>query len=350
MRLFALLTACGVLVSAALTAQPVPKVNDALIVGDTLPRKLSDFGFFTDSAAKQPASMVQPYKLNSPLFTDYARKFRYAYIPAGGRVETGDNGRLLFPVGSALIKSFGYDDPDGDGVRLLETRVLLHRADGWIALPYVWDADAKDATLKVAGRRMPVSFTDPSGAKRDISYAVPNKNQCKGCHELGGKLVPIGPKLRNMDDGVQIGIWQDRGWLDKDMAVFAMMPGYSDKKFSLNDRARAYLDINCAHCHTHNGPASNSGLFLGFEETGKVALGIGKRPVAAGRGSGGREFAIAPGDADASIFTYRMDSTDPGIAMPELGRSIIHDEGVALIREWISAMDANGTIDTESDD
>ena len=349
-RLFVLLAALAVFVSAALATPPIAVVNDAAIMSDTKPSKLSEYGFFADSGAQKPLPAVQPYELNSPLFSDYALKQRFAYIPVGQKAEIGDNGRLIFPVGSALIKHFGYENGDDGQFKLIETRVLLRRSDGWVALPYIWDEDGGDATLKVAGRRVPVTFTDPSGNVQNISYAVPNMNQCKGCHALSGEIEPIGPKLRNMDDGTQNGEWMDRGWLDKDMAVFEMMPDYSDKKFGLNDRARAYLDINCAHCHNRVGPASNSGLFLGFEETDKTALGIGKRPVAAGRGSGGREFSIAPGNPDASIMIYRMRSTDPGIAMPELGRALPHTEGLALIREWIKAMDADGTIAAESVD
>ena len=42
--------------------------------------------------------------------------------------------------------------------------------------------------------------------------------------------------------------------------------------------------------------------------------------------------------ADASILVYRMESTDPGIAMPELGRATVHAEGVQLVRDWIDRM------------
>ena len=60
-------------------------------------------------------------------------------------------------------------------------------------------------------------------------------------------------------------------------------------------RARAYLDVNCAHCHNREGAASNSGLYLGLEESDPTAIGLFKRPVAAGRGRGGFEFVIEPG-------------------------------------------------------
>ena len=34
-----------------------------------------------------------------------------------------------------------------------------------------------------------------------------------------------------------------------------------------------------------------------------------------------------------------MISTDPGVMMPEQGRSLVHWEAVNLIREWINSMD-----------
>ena len=102
--------------------------------------------------------------------------------------------------------------------------------------------------------------------------------------------------------------------------------------------ARAYLDGNCAHCHNPHGPASTSGMFLDIWQTEPERLGIGKPPVAAGRGSGNRRYGIVPGKPNESILVYRMESDDPGIRMPELGRQLMHREGVELIRAWIKAM------------
>ena len=103
-------------------------------------------------------------------------------------------------------------------------------------------------------------------------------------------------------------------------------------------RARAYLDVNCAHCHQPGGSASNSGLDLRWEQDDPHAIGIRKPPVAAGRGAGGHKVSIAPGDPDASILLFRMESTEPGVAMPELSRSTVDDDGVAVIRQWIAEM------------
>jgi hypothetical protein len=104
---------------------------------------------------------------------------------------------------------------------------------------------------------------------------------------------------------------------------------------SLNDRARAYLSANCAHCHSRAGSANTSGLYLDIYETDPTHLGVYKNPVAAGRGAGNMEFDIVPGDPGRSILIFRMKTNDPAIAMPEIGREQVHKEGVALIEEWI---------------
>ncbi|WP_229364501.1 c-type cytochrome domain-containing protein [Fibrella aestuarina] len=104
------------------------------------------------------------------------------------------------------------------------------------------------------------------------------------------------------------------------------------------ERARIYLDINCAHCHRPDGPANTSGLNLTIHEQNPTAWGLRKTPVAAGRGSGGHQYDIVAGKPNESILLYRMASTDPGVMMPEVARKVTHQEGVALIREWIEKM------------
>ena len=50
------------------------------------------------------------------------------------------------------------------------------------------------------------------------------------------------------------------------------------------------------------------------------------------------KYTILPGSPEESLLVYSMNSTDPGIMMPELGRKVIHKEGVALIEQWIKDM------------
>lgn len=340
--LAALVAAAALFTSAALARSPGTAVNDAAIMAEDYPPALSAFGFFTDLKSRTPAARVIGYRLNTPLFSDYAEKQRYIYVPAGQQARYDARDVLGFPVGTALIKTFGYGA--GAAFRPIETRVLMHRASGWVALPYLWNADLSDAVLKRAGTRVPVTFTDPAGETRAISYQVPNQNQCKECHALSGAITPIGPTARNLNDGRQLQMLVAAGVLGRAPADAPRLARWDDPAAPLGDRARAYLEANCAHCHRREGAASNSGLFLLTSEADPVARGILKRPVAAGRGSGTRDFAIEPGHADGSILVYRMESTDPGIAMPEIGRATVHREAVVMLRDWIGAMPAeNGS-------
>ena len=313
------------------------QIADSAILSAENPVLLSSFGFFEGSAAK-PSTALLPYALRTPLFSDYAEKQRFLYLPPGKSYTVDQMGRLQFPVGSALIKSFGYHDAAGN-LNIIETRLLLHRAEGWVALPYVWNADGKDATLKIGGARKAVEFAKPDGTKMAISYAVPNKNQCKQCHSTKDAVMPVGPVWQNLafETAKARAYFAKRGELPSSLPA-AEAKWDDAKSGTVEERALAYLRVNCGHCHKPTGSASNSGLFYDDHERNPAALGIGKRPVAAGKGSGNFDFVIEPGHPERSILTYRMKSVDPGIAMPELGRASAHDEGVALLGAWIKSM------------
>ena len=325
--------AVGATLPAAPIAAPAGSVNDAVVLGAGFPATLSAYGFFADAPAQRPSARVTPYRLNTPLWSDGAEKLRYLYIPADAAAKAAGEGLLDLPVGAALIKTFAFPGSAGTR-RLIETRVLLHRADGWIALPYVWDADQREARLALGGRRIPV--TTPAG--QAINYAVPNKNQCKECHAIAGVVTPIGPKARNL--APQWLAEQLRaGRLDKVPAVAASLPLWEARSSApITAVARGYLDVNCAHCHNPQGSASNTGLDLRWQQDDPAHLGIVKRPVAAGRGAGTFEFDVVPGDPDHSIMPYRMQSTESGVAMPELGKTIVDPAGVAAVRAWIAAL------------
>ncbi len=304
---------------------------------------LSDYGFFKGTLKEQiPADGVVLYTLNSPLFSDYASKLRFIKLPAGQSVSYNPDSVLQFPVGTAIVKTFYYPVDERNpkkGRRLMETRVLLHEAKGWVALPYIWNKEQTDAVLEVAGGSDQVAWIDAAGKKQSFVYQVPNMNQCKGCHERSGEMTPIGPSVRQLNDGQQLQHWETAGilkGLPKDH--IPALVNYADANASLDDRVKAYLDINCAHCHNATGPARSSGLYLDWNSKDRTAYGFLKPPVAAGRGSGNLSYDIVPGKPDQSILHYRMASRDPGVMMPELGRQLTHHEGVELVRAWISSL------------
>jgi uncharacterized repeat protein (TIGR03806 family) len=343
MRRLALFAALFLLAACSAAGKAAQGPDLAVILAEEPAPFLSDYGLFADVAAAVPAEGVLPYHLINPLFTDHAAKHRLVFVPEGKAAEFDAEGVFSFPVGSVLVKTFAYAPdmraPD-DGAWRVETRLLIRKADGWAAYPYVWNEDQTDAVYAPAGKRLAIETVSPSGEPLSLRYSVPNQNQCKTCHQAGDTISPIGPKERHLAHEGQLDRWAEAGILEGLPEGVEGEPYAFDPSKPLDARARAWLDINCAHCHKADGSASNSGLWLSATEESGARIGLLKHPVAAGRGSGGLKQVIVPGDPDASILTFRMASTEPGVAMPELGRSVSDPESLALIREWIAAMEA----------
>ena len=326
-------------------------VNDELIVSKGFPDKLSEFGFFEDAPSQIPTKNVIPYELISTLFSDYTKKNRFVYVPDSLQANYKTDAVYQFPLGSALIKTFYYiknEQLEKSEHQLLETRLLLRKKDGWHAASYVWDDAQMEAELKIAGATINTSWVDKSGENRNVRYRVPNKNQCQECHEANKQIIPIGPKARNLNKNKkyidadtelnQLHYWLDNKIIDYFPDLLDLVVDWRDGTENLNARARSYLAINCGHCHSPVGNGASSGLYLEFTEKRLNHLGVMKKPVAAGRGSGNRLYSINPGKPEESILLYRMQSMDPGEMMPESGRSLVHEEGVNLIKEWIREM------------
>ncbi len=317
--------------------------------------KLSSYRLFEDIAAQRPAAGVMPYDVATPLFSDYTAKDRFLWVPPGAAMTWHDVDAFALPVGSVLVKTFSYPRDRRDpalGRRLLETRLLVRGTDTWRGVSYVYDEeDPGDARRAVAGATVDAAWIHDDGAARTNRYVVPNQNQCKSCHaEHDDVMGVLGPKARHLnrpgpagsgiesqlealiDAGALAGAPAPAAW---PRGVAAADPGTG----TLEERARAWLDVSCGACHNpRGGMARTSGLYLDITQTDLAELGVCKPPVAAGRGSGGRAFGIVPGQPDASILVYRIESTEPEIRMPELGRNLVDAEGVALIREWIAQL------------
>lgn len=249
---------------------------------------------------------------------------------------------------------FAGNQLDLTAVRLVETRILVRRGAEWDAASYVWSAQQDTASLARTGAFIDLTLVSAARGEERLDYLVPNVNQCANCHTTntqdGQGERPIGPKARHLNrdfayaDGTenQLARWTRLGLLEGAPANAPQAPawisGAPSSALALNAAARAYLDINCAHCHSRTGQADTSGLYLEPWEPESANLGLCKPPIAAGRGAGRHLYSIVPGEADASIFTHRMASTAADVMMPELGRSTVHEEGVALIAAWIDSM------------
>ena len=366
------------------------------------PPTLADWGVLaSDGKTLSLGDGVTPYSLQQPLFTDYAHKLRTVWVPEGEATPV-EGAAYDFPVGTVISKTFYYPVDSGNvlkrddtqsvnaarpldlsGHRLIETRILARREDGWHPVSYIWNAEQTEARLARTGAVVPLTIdARPSpfetsaaqapqdeglfkksphpeearsavskgeGDITDFAYIVPNENQCAACHAdnaTTGTIRPLGPRPEQLagsyDYGngpvAQLAQWQATGLIASDPATDAW-PAFADTAAALPKRARAYLASNCAHCHNPVGPADTSGLDLTMDADSPVALGTCKLPIAAGSGTGGHRYGIEPGHPGRSILAYRMASTDPGAMMPELGRALVHAEGLALVRDWITGLD-----------
>jgi len=344
---------------------------------------LSDYNLFEDSTdpTKNPNSSGIPYDLSTALFTDYASKYRFAFIPEGQKATYSEHESFEFPVGTVLVKTFAMPDITADrggNELLIETRLLIHREGGWVARPYYW-ASPDGASLAITGKSIENMTTNHNGEDLTFTYNVPKAASCTSCHGVVPLLQgpedtrkaifkPIGPKARFLNkefnyDGLimnQLSFWALQGKLEglpANLELVSQAPEFNDQTdldqlggAELHDNAKAYLDVNCAHCHRseltlpeplYAGSAGGSGLQMEYNrayEDNPGKFGTCKVPVAGGHSDYSAD--VVPLDPDDSYLLFRMSTNDERHRMPELGRSTVHAEGVALIRKWISNLDA----------
>jgi uncharacterized repeat protein (TIGR03806 family) len=321
-----------------------------LFLSEPFPKKLSSWHLFTsNSKGLTPNAGVLAYDLNTPLFSDYASKYRFVWMPTGSSASYREDTTFDFPVGTILAKSFAFPVDNHSGKeKLIETRLLVNTNSGWVALPYVWNDRQTEATLQLVPDPVPVRFTDAEGHPQNFTYQIPNANECRQCHDREKTLQPIGPKARNLNkiysylDGSanQLARWTQVGYLRgaPSAADAPRAPVWNDPTSgSLEQRALAYLDNNCAHCHQPAGTAGYTGVDFRLSHFDPAHAGFCKHPNSAGN-MGNRHYDIVPGDPEDSILLYRLASTAPKVMMPQIGRATVHSEGLALLHAWIASL------------
>jgi uncharacterized repeat protein (TIGR03806 family) len=337
--------------SCGAEVDPEGSADEATIPYDTL----AEYGFFEGNGATQiPVDGVVPFEVISVLFSDFAGKFRFIVLPDGETMDYLADDIWELPTGSIVIKTFVFEHDMRDpslGFDIVETRLIIRTEGGWVPHVYLWNDEETEATRYVAGARVPVTWIDLDGDEQSIDYRVPDTNACLGCHGTSDRTNLLGVHTRQLNrdndygDGPvnQLEHFASRGMFSGPLpsaAERAAFPAPTDQSAPVEARARAYLDANCAHCHSTTGAAYTTGLYLGRDVTDESALGVCRRPFSAGQGTGGRSFDIVPGAPDESIITYRMESTDPQVKMPELPAVLADIEGAALVADWIRGMDA----------
>ncbi len=322
-------------------------------------QKLSEYGLFQDIASQTPATGVVAYELNVTSFIDHATPKSFIYMPPGQTATYRAGSPFDFPVGTILVQNICFPNDAGDlakGQRIVETRLLIHKNFGWTGVPYLWNDDQTDADRAVIGGKTEITLIGKDGQSQTFLHHTPNMNQCKRCHTNQELMVPISVTARNLNRSIhtdegeinQLDHWHSLGLLDgipEDRASIANLPDWRDANHgSVAERSRAWLDANCAHCHSSGGPAIVSGLDLSFDQAQPIRFGVYKPPVAAGRGSAGLRFSILPGEPDQSFLLHRVGSTELGVMMPPLGRSLSDSEASELLSQWIKDMPADESL------
>ncbi|EGV43183.1 hypothetical protein BZARG_1097 [Bizionia argentinensis JUB59] len=310
--------------------------------------KLSDYKFFEGELKNlEPVSGVIPYDLNSGLFSDYAKKKRFLWIPNGSKATyNSDYTPLDFPIGTFLIKNFYYENvlPTGN-TKIIETRLMYFTESGWEFAEYVWNTNQTEATFTVNGSFSTIDWID-SGTTKSVNYRVPSRTECFTCHNKFGTPIPIGPKPQNLNkdynypEGTtnQLEKWVEYGYLDSSYPEnIDTTVAWDDSLQPLDLRARSYFDINCAHCHSEESHCEYRPMRFAFEES-ELARNMGICvPPETNMGSA-YPLIINPGNPSGSVAIFRMSAVEEQYRMPILGRSLQHTEGILLITEWINSL------------
>jgi uncharacterized repeat protein (TIGR03806 family) len=322
---------------------------------ENAPETLEGWNLFEDVRSMRPGPRTLPYDVIAPLFADYAQKQRFLYLPENKTIRYEAQDAWQLPSGSILVKTFSYPNADDstEAAHLLETRLLVFAPTEVQTHTYVFTADQTSNARKIAGTSLRVSFRDLAGEVRDNSYRVPNTNQCLECHAKRPLTHALGVRTRQLDRDFdygqgpenQLDHMREHGWLDRAPEPAAerqrLVDPFGDAP--LAERARAYLDSNCSQCHMPAGDAGASGLWIDWDHTGpdQPASGWGacKRPTSASGANCGHDVDIVPGDPERSIYICRMQSNDPKVQMPPLGRTFVHTEAVALLQAWIAGLE-----------
>ncbi len=313
----------------------------------SLPPLLSQTGAFSDTARMVPSGGLVPYDLIVPFWSDGAVKQRWI-APATEKIKFRKTGEWGFPSGTVFVKTFELpvDERHPEFKRRLETRLLVLDADGGVyGAAYKWRPDNSDADLLATNLSEDIVVQTAAGPRTQTWY-YPSRQDCLTCHTPRAGLV-LGVKTRQLNRDFaypsgqvenELRVWRERGLFDpaptdEELAACAKLAAGDDTGRSLEDRARSYLDANCAHCHRPGGTVANFDARFDTPLDQQNLIG-GQILIDEGVDN---PRVISPHDAWRSLALLRAGSVD-AIKMPPLAHNQIDHAGMALLRQWILSL------------
>ena len=336
-----------------------PFLNMPPTINGSLPAMLSQAGVFTDTATMAPVSGLIPYDVNVPLWSDGAVKTRWMAVPNSGAPYTPDEqisfaptGEWTFPSGTIFVKHFDLatdlSNPNGPK-RRLETRLLVRDQVGSVyGVTYKWRADNSDADLLSTSLSEDITITNADHTTSTQTWYYPSPADCLTCHTPAANYV-LGAKTRQLNKSFSYGSGTTDNELRALNHVGLFNPAFSESSIagydhlssltnlaaSLEERARSYLDANCAQCHRPGGtgvtfdarydtPLTNQNIINALLLKGN--LGIDNARV------------VVPKDIWRSILFARMNTLDSAVKMPPLARNLIDTNAVQVMGDWIDTL------------
>ncbi len=352
---------CLILISATLRAQSpvgietrVPNTSLLIdLVNGDAPETISASGLYAQIDERVIAPGIFPFGVNTALWSDGAHKTRFFALPGDSQIEFSRDGDWVFPPNSVLVKNFHLDLVADDGSvsrQIVETRFLVKVGDTfeWKGFSYQWNEDATDAQLLFTSRTESYRTVDPAEPtrSRDTEYLFPAPEDCGRCHTFSVGQV-LGPRTSQLNgdfdyDGVvanQLATLNHLGVFTQDIGgdydEFPRLTDHHDESAPIADRARSYLQANCAHCHLPGGlrrteidlrfqtPLDEMGIV--DQESGVDDLGAEDRRI------------LRPGDPQNSVLLLR--TLDLGEQrMPPVASSIIDPVGSDVLSRWITSL------------
>jgi len=324
-----------------------------------MPDLLSETGAFKNLSTLEPADGLIPYDLVESFWSDGALKKRWLGIPndgihdtAGEKIVYSEDDVWNFPVGSVLVKHFELpiDERDPTITKRLETRFSVKASNGnFYFTTYKWNDQGTDAVLLTSGLDETINVNFADGSAGTETWTYPSNADCISCHNptTGGTLgtrtrflnkdftyPKTGRTANQLVTLSHLGILNE-AIVDGDVGSFLTSKALNDPNASIDEKARSYMDLNCAHCHrpgTGNRGNFDMRLKLDLTQTGLLtaapyqSLGIPNEKI------------VDPGNPETSILYHRANSTDPTIMMPPIAKNKIDEQAVQLLNDWISQL------------
>jgi len=316
-------------------------------IDNSFPAKLSDTGLFADMSDLTPNPGVEPYFINLPFWSDYARKSRYFSIPdAISTFGYAQEGEWSLPTGSIWIKHFDFDQTRGNPAtgKRLETRLLVKNSTGAYGVSYRWnDAGTEAYLVDDNGVDFDMNIT-VSGSPYVQHWRIPSRAECMNCHTPQGGFS-LSWETRQLNhtgtlagsSGNFLSLLASAGYLSSppSAATVANLPFFStptDTTQTLESRARSWLAVNCSYCHQAGG--TGVAYFdlrpeLSLTQTNMIdgALFNPHQPS---------HKAVVRGSPNDSVILSRMAASNGYTRMPPLGTAELDLNGIQVVTDWIN--------------